>query len=125
MSEPYENIGTNDNSSFFGTFPPLFVDDRSSKKARWRANGLDAYNPIPASYRDALRDFGQRKNIVHGLTEGEEVHNNDWDFEPGDVMVSSDGAMPTVEFSERIHEKLIKPWQNSVVVKLLGRDIRY
>ncbi|KAL9419862.1 hypothetical protein AB3S75_037595 [Citrus x aurantiifolia] len=125
MSEPYEKIGTNDNSSFFGVFPPPFVDDRSSKKASWRANGMDANNPLPASYRDALRDSGLRKNSIHGMTEGEEFHDDDWDFEPGDVMVSSDGAMPTIDFSERIQEKLIKPWQNSIVVKLLGKNIGY
>ncbi|KAL9422299.1 hypothetical protein AB3S75_034549 [Citrus x aurantiifolia] len=125
MSEPYEKIGTNDNSSFFGVFPPPFVDDRSSKKARWRANGMDANNPLPASYRDALRDSGLGKNSIHGMTEGEEFHDDDWDFEPGDVMVSSDGAMPTIDFSKRIQEKLIKPWQNSVVVKLLGKNIGY
>ncbi|KAL9447930.1 hypothetical protein AB3S75_015415 [Citrus x aurantiifolia] len=86
MSEPYETIGTNDNSSFFGVFPPPFVDDRSSKKARWKANGMDANNPLPTSYRDALRDSGLGKNSIHGMTEGEEFHDDDWDFEPGDVM---------------------------------------
>lgn len=125
MSEPYEKIGTNDNSSFFGVFPPPFVDDRSSKNALWRANGMDANNPLPTSYRDALRDSGLGKNSIHGMPEGEEFHDDDWDFEPGDVMVSSDGAIPTIDFSERIQEKLIKPWQNSVVVKLLGKNIGY
>ena len=39
----------------------------------------------------------------------------DWDFEEGDVIESHDGV--------RIQEKLIQPWKNSVVVKLLGRNI--
>ncbi|KAL9411769.1 hypothetical protein AB3S75_045384 [Citrus x aurantiifolia] len=51
--------------------------------------------------------------------------DEEWNFEPGDVTVGDDGAMPTIKFSQRIHEKLVKPWQNSVVVKLLGRNIGY
>ena len=50
---------------------------------------------------------------------------DEWDFEPGDVTVRDDGTMPTIQFSKRIHDKLTKPWLNSVVVKLLGRSIGY
>ena len=41
------------------------------------------------------------------------------------MTVGDDGTMPTIQFSKRIHDKLTKPWQNSVVVKLLGRNIGY
>lgn len=49
----------------------------------------------------------------------------EWDFELGDIIVGDDGTMPTIKFSKRIHDKLIKPWQNSMIVKLLGRNIGY
>ena len=43
----------------------------------------------------------------------------------GDVTVGDDGSMPVIKFSKWIQDKLIKPWQNSVVVKLLGKNIGY
>lgn len=33
--------------------------------------------------------------------------------------------MPSISFSQKIHVQLIKPWQYTVVIKLLGRSIGY
>ena len=38
-----------------------------------------------------------------------------------DVKINQDGYIPSISFSKRVQDKLVKPWQNSVVVKLLGR----
>ncbi|XP_052300179.1 uncharacterized protein LOC127903703 [Citrus sinensis] len=80
---------------------------------------MDEDNPPPLSFKDALMPWTQQRSFDD--TEMDE----EWDFEPGDVIVGDDGAMPTIKFSQRIHEKLVQPWQNSVVVKLLGRNIGY
>ncbi|KAH9660249.1 DUF4283 domain-containing protein [Citrus sinensis] len=80
---------------------------------------MDADNPPLLSFKDALMPCTQQRNFDD--TEMDE----EWDSEPGDVSVGDDGAMPTIKFSQQIHEKLVKPWQNSVVVKLLGRNIGY
>ena len=36
-----------------------------------------------------------------------------------------EGVVPSITFSARIQEKLIQPWKNSIVVKLLGKNIDY
>lgn len=48
-----------------------------------------------------------------------------WNWNSEDVIFNDDEPMPSIAFSMRVHEQLIKPWKNSVVVKLLGRHIGY
>ncbi|KAH9699194.1 putative ribonuclease H protein [Citrus sinensis] len=64
---------------------------------------MDEDNPPPLSFKDALMPRTQQRSFDD--TEMDE----EWDFEPGDVIVGDD----------------VQPWQNSVVVKLLGRNIGY
>ena len=42
-----------------------------------------------------------------------------------DVQIVKEGFMPSIFFSKKFHEQLIKPWQRTMVVKLLGRSIGY
>ncbi|KAH9704483.1 reverse transcriptase domain-containing protein [Citrus sinensis] len=117
--ESSENPKPYENPSLLKTIPPPLAEDRSIKKAKFRSHGADADNPTPLSFKDALVHPDQYRNSDD--TEMEE----EWEFEPGDVTVGDDGTMPVIKFSKRIQDKLIKPWQNSVVVKLLGRNIGY
>ncbi|KAH9745834.1 DUF4283 domain-containing protein [Citrus sinensis] len=119
MSESSENLETHENPRLLKTIPPPSPEDRSTKKARFRSHGMDADNPPPLSFKDALMPRTQQRSF------DDTEMDDEWDFEPGDVTVGDDGTMPTIKFSQRIHEKLVKPWQNLVVVKLLGRNIGY
>ncbi|KAH9767310.1 DUF4283 domain-containing protein [Citrus sinensis] len=119
MSECSENAELHENPNLLKVFPPSLNEDRSTKKARFRSHGTDEDNPTPLSFKEALAPSSLHRNFDDAEME------DDWDFEPGDVMVGEDGTMPTIVFSKRVHDKLIKPWQNSVVVKLLGRNIGY
>ena len=119
MSESSENLETHEKPSLMKTIPPLLPEDRSTKKAHFHSHGMDADNPPPLSFKDALVPCTQQRSF------DDTEMNDEWDFEPGDIIVGDDCAMPTIKFSQRIHEKLVKPWQNSVVVKLLGRNIGY
>ncbi|XP_015387989.1 uncharacterized protein LOC107177927 [Citrus sinensis] len=119
MSESSENLETHENPSLLKTISPPLPEDRSTKKARFRSHGMDADNPPPLSFKDALMHRTQQRSF------DDTEMDDEWDFEPGDVIVGDDGAMLTINFSQRIHEKLVKPWQNFVVVKLLGRNIGY
>uniref|UniRef100_A0A1S8ACP9 GroES-like zinc-binding alcohol dehydrogenase family protein n=1 Tax=Citrus limon TaxID=2708 RepID=A0A1S8ACP9_CITLI len=76
-------------------------------------------NPPPVTYKETLVGPSQFK--AHGVEGSEE----DWEFEEGDVTENCEGVMPYITFSARIQEKLIQPWKNSVVVKLLGKNIGY
>lgn len=42
-----------------------------------------------------------------------------------DIVIERDGIIPSIAFSQKVHEQLIKPRQVTVVVKLLGRMIGY
>ncbi|XP_052289925.1 uncharacterized protein LOC127899834 [Citrus sinensis] len=119
MSESSENPESHENPSLLKTIPPPLPEDCSTKKALFRSHGMDADYPPLLSFKDALMPHTQQRSFDD--TEMDE----EWDFEPGDVIVGDDGAMPTIKFSQRIHEKLVKPWQKFVVVKLLGRNIGY
>lgn len=33
--------------------------------------------------------------------------------------------MPYIAFSQRIHDRLVQPWENSVVIKTLERNLGY
>ncbi|KAK9200353.1 hypothetical protein WN944_015550 [Citrus x changshan-huyou] len=84
-----------------------------------REEGTDEDNPPLVTYKETLvGDSQHREDGIGG-------RDADWDFEEGDVIESHDGVMPSIKFSARIQEKLIQPWKNSVVVKLLGRNIGY
>ncbi|KAL9437499.1 hypothetical protein AB3S75_023378 [Citrus x aurantiifolia] len=84
-----------------------------------RDEGTDADNPPPVTYKETL--VGPMQYEESGVGGSEE----DWDFEEGDVTENCEGVMPSITFSARIQEKLIQPWKNSVVVKLLGKSIGY
>ena len=119
MSESSETPKPYENPSLLKTIPLPLAEDRSTKKARFRSHEADADNPTPLSFKDALVHPEQYRNSDD--TEMKE----EWDLKPGYITLGDDGTMPTIKFSKQIQDKLIKPWQNSVVVKLLGRNIGY
>ncbi|KAK9200018.1 hypothetical protein WN944_015213 [Citrus x changshan-huyou] len=99
-------------------FPPPLQATRSTKKAQmWE--GVDEDNPPPVTYKETL--VGPLQFQEPGFGGSEE----DWEFEEGDVIENCERVMPSITFLARIQEKLIQPWKNSVVVKLLGRNIGY
>ncbi|XP_024038338.1 uncharacterized protein LOC127903112 [Citrus sinensis] len=59
------------------------------------------------------------------------VEKNSWGgkmilkWKKEDVVIEQEGFLPSISFSQKVHEQLIKPWQSTVVVKLLGRMIGY
>ncbi|KAL9450871.1 hypothetical protein AB3S75_012583 [Citrus x aurantiifolia] len=50
---------------------------------------------------------------------------DDLDIADEDVIIETDGRIPSVVFSQKMQEQLIRPWKNTVIVKLLGRSIGY
>lgn len=105
--------------------PPPLEDDRSTKKTKFRQQGEDGDNPPAFTFRDKLMEsqYGAgdetsgRSDFV-GMDDFIEI-------EKDDVLIERDGAIPSIAFSPKVHEQLIKPWQTTVVVKLLGRMIGY
>ncbi|GAY62689.1 hypothetical protein CUMW_219830 [Citrus unshiu] len=93
--------------------PPPLASDRFTKKAKFRAEGADGDNPTPLSYRDIAMEVNACSlNVVFGM-------KDDWELEEEDVFCKEDESMPYIAFSQRVHDKLVKPWENSVVVKTL------
>lgn len=93
------------------------VGDAFNKKARRREEGTNEDNPPLVTYKETLVGDSHFREAGFGGSEA------DWEFEEGDVLENHDGVMPSITFSARIQEKLIQPWKNSVMVKLLGRNI--
>lgn len=46
---------------------------------------------------------------------------DDLDFKPEDIVIDDIDNLPSISFSQKVHAQLVKTWQNTVVVKLLGR----
>ncbi|KAH9743054.1 DUF4283 domain-containing protein [Citrus sinensis] len=107
------------NPSAGGIFPPPFRESRTTKKARFRDEEVADDTPVHVSYKETL------VNSSRAMETGYDGGAGDWEFEEGDVTEYKDGPMPSITFSDRVHEKLCEPWQNSVIVKLLGRTIGY
>ncbi|KAH9699953.1 hypothetical protein KPL71_024558 [Citrus sinensis] len=114
-----DNIGGSKNPSFARVFSSPLQATRSTKKARMREEGTDEDNPPLVTYKETLVSDSQYRAAGIGGSEA------DWEFDEGDVIENHDGVMSSISFSARIQEKLIQPWKNSVVVKLLGRNIGY
>ena len=93
--------------------------DRSTKKTEFWEQGEDGDNPLPPSFADIVMKMQARsENVLFGKTE-------DWDLEEDDVIFRDEEPMPFIAFSNRVHERLAHPWEHSVVVKILGRNLGY
>ncbi|KAL9445616.1 hypothetical protein AB3S75_018585 [Citrus x aurantiifolia] len=105
--------------------PPPLEDDRSTKKTKFRAQGEDGDNPSMLSFRDKLME--QQRGMIDAEISREDFmgREKDIEVEKEDVVIEQDGYLPSISFSQKVHEQLIKPWQSTVVVKLLGRMIGY
>ncbi|KAL9418366.1 hypothetical protein AB3S75_041218 [Citrus x aurantiifolia] len=93
--------------------------DRSTKKAKFKVQGADGDSPSPLSFRDMLMDMQEQSgNRNFG-------QKDDWELEEDDVTFKEEEPMPFIAFSSRVHERLVEPWENSVVVKIIGRNLGY
>lgn len=90
--------------SFEKNSPPPLPDDRSTKKAKFRAQVDDSDNPTPKSFRDKLME--SHMNLEEEFLGQEE----DLAFEPTDTVLASADNIPSISFSEKIHAQLIRPW---------------
>ncbi|XP_024043093.1 uncharacterized protein LOC112099835 [Citrus clementina] len=117
--ESSEKSGSGKNPSTRGIFPPPFRESRTTKKARFRDEEVADDTHVHVSHKETL------VNSSRAMEMGYDGGAGDWEFEEGDVTENKDGPMPSITFSDRVHEKLCEPWQNSVIVKLLGRTIGY
>lgn len=52
-------------------------------------------------------------------------HDDDLIFDQEDVAIERADNLHSISFSLKVHAQLIKPWQHTVLVKLLGRHIGY
>ncbi|BFG35690.1 hypothetical protein CerSpe_219640 [Prunus speciosa] len=76
------------------------------------------------SFRDKLMDtvkLANNKGIDVNCLEADYDDLND----ETDVVVSRGERGPSIQFSERAMERLCKPWQNALIIKLLGRSHTY
>ncbi|KAK2995400.1 hypothetical protein RJ640_029032 [Escallonia rubra] len=62
-----------------------------------------------------------------GLNDGGDGSFGDEDFVFGDehFIVSTEDNWPTLDLSEELKNYLDRPWRNSLILKLLGRNISY
>ncbi|GAY57978.1 hypothetical protein CUMW_183540 [Citrus unshiu] len=105
--------------------PPL-AGDRSTMKAKFRAQGVDGDNPSPLSFRDMLMDTqGHSVNVSFGRQDDWELEEEDVTFREENVMFREEELMPYIAFSSPIRDRLVEPWEHSVVVKTLGRNLGY
>ncbi|CAL2255077.1 unnamed protein product [Prunus armeniaca] len=79
--------------------------------------GLESDNPspplppIPMSFKEKVSgDFG--------MAEDQMVFSDD------DVVIKQ-GAIPSIQFSDKVMSSLYRPWRSAVIIKLMGRPLAY
>ncbi|BFG15828.1 hypothetical protein CerSpe_021020 [Prunus speciosa] len=67
--------------------------------------------PIPMSFKDKVSgDFG--------MAEDQMVISDD------DVAIKQ-GAIPSIQFSDKVKSALCRPWRSAIIIKLMGRPLAY
>ncbi|KAH1121392.1 hypothetical protein J1N35_004552 [Gossypium stocksii] len=97
------------------------MEDLTLKKIRFREEGEneggDVLAELPIEPRVSWKDKLVGKTTSIG---GNGLEEKDDKWLDGDVQKSVVNETPSIEFSERIHQILIKDIENTVVLKLLG-----
>ncbi|XP_016665736.1 uncharacterized protein [Gossypium hirsutum] len=102
------------------------VEEMIPKKVRFRdkekatSNDMLIELPLdqPTSWRDMLVSQSSKGD---SNVDGKEVI----DFLEGDIQKSVVNGMPSITFSDQIHQILIQGMNNNVILKLLGRNIGF
>ena len=86
--------------------PPPLEDDRLTKKTKFRAQGEDGDNPSMLSFRDKLME--QQRGILDAEICREELMGRDKDIEieKEDVVIEREDYLPSLSFSQKVHEQL-------------------
>ncbi|MBA0713742.1 hypothetical protein Golax_012758, partial [Gossypium laxum] len=80
---------------------------------------IDPSPEKPISWRDML--VGQSSKDTFNDSEGKE----DLDILDGDIQKSIVNGVPSISFSDKIHKILIQGMKNTVILKLLSRNIGF
>ncbi|KAH1039147.1 hypothetical protein J1N35_040890 [Gossypium stocksii] len=105
----------------------FIVEDLTPKKVRFRdkegelIDGMKVDLPPaqPISWKDMLVGA-----VVEDASKGL-VEKEDLVFLEGDIRKTSVNGVPSITFSDRIHQILIQDIENTVILKLLGRNIGF
>ncbi|MBA0611381.1 hypothetical protein Godav_012074, partial [Gossypium davidsonii] len=97
------------------------------KKVRFRNEDVDTNNNMlidsspekSISWRDMLVGQSSKETLID--LEGKA----DLDILEGDIQKTFVDGVPSISFSDRIHKILIQGMENTVILKLLGRNIGF
>ncbi|CAL8997683.1 unnamed protein product, partial [Prunus brigantina] len=84
-------------------------------------NQVPTSSPAMESFKDKLMSkVNLVKNVGIDVNRLDDVYDNLNDVD--DVEISKGEKGPSIQFSERAMSQLCKPWQNALIIKLLGRS---
>ncbi|BFG40981.1 hypothetical protein CerSpe_272550 [Prunus speciosa] len=96
---------------------PIASEKRARTQGMLDVGGLESDEPspplppMPMSFKDKVSgDFG--------MAEDQMVISDD------DVVVKQ-GAIPSIQFSDKVKSALYRPWRSAVIIKLMGRPLAY
>ncbi|KAK9232243.1 hypothetical protein WN943_022488 [Citrus x changshan-huyou] len=90
------------NRNLMKAAPPLLEEDRTTKKARFREQGSDENNPPIMSFRDSLMKDQSGAAVMNECVD-------DIDIVDEDVIIETNGCIPSVVFSQKMQEQLWSP----------------
>ncbi|KAK8494328.1 hypothetical protein V6N11_048020 [Hibiscus sabdariffa] len=76
----------------------------------------------PATYAIKLVSTGknvQEGNDISGFLEQEVIITTE------DIIVNNTGLIPSIHFSDKVHDQIDHNMRNSLIVRLVGRSIRF
>ncbi|KAK5825070.1 hypothetical protein PVK06_019872 [Gossypium arboreum] len=117
MDSPCENVGLG----------IAIMEDLIPKKVRFRDKEEEAGNGMMIDTPSSQSTFWRDKLIGHS---SKDVYNNlddkdAIDILEGDIQKSIVNGVPSITFSGRIHQILIQGMDNTMILKLLGRNIGF
>ncbi|KAH1090889.1 hypothetical protein J1N35_018146 [Gossypium stocksii] len=117
MDSLFENAGLGE----------AIVEDLIPKKVRFRHKEEEVGNDMLIDSPSGLSTSWRGKLVRHSAKED---HNKSddidaFDFLEGDIQKTVVNGLPSITFSDRIHQILLQGLDNTVVLKLLGRNIGF
>ncbi|KAA3460138.1 GroES-like zinc-binding alcohol dehydrogenase family protein [Gossypium australe] len=108
-------------------------EDRTTKKVRLKDGAneevmialVENDSRPKISWKDKLMGTDSSQLYDRRSESPPQENTEDFELTEGDIRTSVVNGTPAIDFSERIHQILLKEMNSTVVIKLLGRNIGY
>lgn len=96
---------------------PIAGEKRARAQEMVDVGGLESDEPSPPLPPISM-SFKEKVSGDFGMADDQMVFSDD------DVVIKQ-GAIPSIQFSNKVKSSLYRPWHSAVIIKLMGRPLTY